>query len=111
MALHGFYLFVGSFLPVGINIFASGMFTAFSNGLISGLLSLLRTLVFVVLGIVLLPSFLGLDGVWLTIPAAELGAIIFSLFFTWKYRNRYGYGAGAERLKKEKEDLQSLQEA
>ena len=84
---------------------------AFSNGLISGLLSLLRTLVFVVLGIVLLPSFLGLDGVWLTIPAAELGAIIFSLFFTWKYRNRYGYGAGAERLKKEKEDLQSLQEA
>ena len=111
LALHGFYLFVGSFLPVGINIFASGMFTAFSNGLISGLLSLLRTLVFVVLGIVLLPSFLGLDGVWLTIPAAELGAIIFSLFFTWKYRNRYGYGAGAERLKKEKEDLQSLQEA
>ena len=80
MALHGFYLFVGSFLPVGINIFASDMFTAFSNGLISGLLSLLRTLVFVVLGIVLLPSFLGLDGVWLTIPAAELGAIIFSLF-------------------------------
>ena len=88
------------------------MFTAFSNGLISGLLSLLRTLVFVVLGIVLLPSFLGLDGVWLTIPAAELGAIIFLLvFLPGKYRNRYGYGAGAERLKKEKEDLQSLQEA
>ena len=98
---------MGIFSPEGTEVYD----LALHGGLISGLLSRLRTLVFVVLGIVLLPSFLGLDGVWLTIPAAELGAIIFSLFFTWKYRNRYGYGAGAERLKKEKEDLQSLQEA
>ena len=85
IALHGFYLFAVSFLLVGVNIFASGMFTAFSNGVISGFLSLLRTLVFVVLGIVLLPWIWDLDGVWLTIPAAELGAILFSLFLTWKY--------------------------
>lgn len=96
IALHGFYLFALSFLPVGINIFASGMFTAFSNGLISGFLSLLRTLVFVVLGILLLPWLLELDGVWLTIPFAEFAAIFFSLFLTWKYRGRYGYGAKKE---------------
>lgn len=103
IALHGFYLFALSFLPVGVNIFASGMFTAFSNGLISGFLSLLRTLVFVVLGIVTLPLFWGLDGVWLTMPFAELAAIFFSLGLTWKYRGRYGYGKTKEEeeLKKE----------
>lgn len=89
---------------MGVNIFASGMFTAFSNGVISGFLSLLRTLVFVVLGIVLLPWIWDLDGVWLTIPAAELGAILFSLFLTWKYRFRYGYGSGAERFKREEQE-------
>ena len=104
IALHGFYLFAVSFLLVGVNIFASGMFTAFSNGVISGFLSLLRTLVFVVLGIVLLPWIWDLDGVWLTIPAAELGAILFSLFLTWKYRFRYGYGSGAERFKREEQE-------
>ena len=95
IALHGFYLFAWSFLPVGINIFASGMFTAFSNGLVSGFLSLLRTLVFVVTGILVLPLFWGLDGVWLTIPFAELTAVFFSLALTWKHRARYGYGKKA----------------
>lgn len=99
IALHGFYLFSISFIPVGINIFASGMFTAFSNGIVSGFLSLLRTLVFVVMGIWVLPMFLDIDGVWLTIPFAEFAAVFFSIGLTWKYRQRYGYGRREDAAK------------
>lgn len=47
------------------------MFTAFSDGKTSALLSLLRTLILFVIGIVVLPYILGVDGVWLVVPFAE----------------------------------------
>lgn len=81
LAAAGFRLFAISFLFSGLNIFCSAMFTALSDGRTSALLSFLRTFLFLAPAILLLPRLVGLPGVWLAIPAAELLALMFSLFF------------------------------
>ena len=78
-------------LFVGFNIFASGMFTALSNGLISAVLAFSRTFVFTVIAMLALPALLGVTGIWLATPAAELAAIILSAVMLLKYRRRYCY--------------------
>lgn len=90
-ALHGFYLFAISFLFMGINIFASSLFTALNNGKISALISFLRTFVFIVGAILLLPLIFNVDGVWLAIPIAELLGIIVSIVCIVKMRKTYQY--------------------
>ncbi len=91
MTLDGFYLFSLSFLTIGLNVFASSMFTAFSNGRVSVFISSMRTLILVLIGVSILPLFLGVNGVWLTIPFAEMVTIIFSIILTRKYRKIYHY--------------------
>ncbi len=91
IALNGFNLFQISFLLCGINIFTSGMFTAFSNGKVSALLSLLRTFIFLSSGIIFLPSLIGVNGVWLAVPLAEILTLAFSLFYIYKHKHTYGY--------------------
>lgn len=91
ITLHGFDLFSASFLLCGINIFTCGMFTAFSNGKVSGLLSLFRTFIFFVLGIMILPYFLDVDGIWLVAVFAEIGSLILSCIALFRYRDTYGY--------------------
>lgn len=88
---NGFMIFSISFLVAGINIFGSGMFTAFSNGKISAILSLLRTFVFFLMGIFVLPRIMGVDGVWLVVPFAEVATMIVSLIFMYKYKKEYLY--------------------
>lgn len=92
IALHGFLLFSVSYLFSGLNIFASAMFTAFSNGKISATISFLRTFVFIVLGLLLLPLVLPVDGVWLAVPFAELVTLVMSVVFIVKCRGVYHYG-------------------
>ncbi|MDV4151996.1 MATE family efflux transporter [Clostridium sp. AL.422] len=91
ITLDGFNTFQLSFLLCGLNIFASGMFTALSNGKVSALLSVLRTFVFLSIGILFLPSILGVDGIWIAVPLAELLTLAFSIFYTYKHKNTYGY--------------------
>ncbi|MEG2786820.1 MAG: MATE family efflux transporter [Romboutsia sp.] len=98
----GFMIFSISFLVTGVNIFASSMFTAFSNGKISATISFLRTFVFIIAGIIILPIFLGVNGVWLSVPMAETLSMIISIVFIYKYRNTYGYGKQAETQKTDK---------
>ncbi|UPA32066.1 MATE family efflux transporter [Terrisporobacter glycolicus] len=88
---NGFMIFSISFLVAGINIFGSGMFTAFSNGKISAILSLLRTFIFFLMGIFVLPRVMGVDGVWLVVPFAEVATMIVSLIFMYKYKKEYLY--------------------
>lgn len=89
LAVKGFYLFAVSFLFTGVNIFASAMFTAFSNGVISALLSFLRTFFLLVLALIFLPQMIGENGIWLSVPLAEGVAVVFSIFAIWKYRKQY----------------------
>ena len=87
----GFALFSISFLFTGINIFASALFTAFSNGVVSAILSFLRTFVFLILSLLLLPWLWELDGIWLAVPVAEILALCISLFYLVKLKKVYHY--------------------
>lgn len=76
---------------IGFNIFASSMFTALNNGLISALLAFSRSFVFMLICLLALPALLGVTGIWLANPAAELMAIILAGSMYIKYKKKYGY--------------------
>jgi len=76
---------------IGFNIFASGMFTALSNGVVSAILAFSRSFVFMLITMLVLPLFLGVSGIWLATPAAELMALVLSAGMFWKHRKTYGY--------------------
>lgn len=91
IAMHGFPIFSVSFIFVGINIFASALFTAFSNGKISAAISFLRTFVFIVAALLILPRVLDVTGIWLAMPVAELFALFVSIGCIAAYGKRYEY--------------------
>ena len=91
LTLRGFVIYSFSFLFSGIAIFGSSFFTALNNGLVSALISFLRTLVFQVAAVLLLPLLWGIDGVWLSIVAAELMAAVVTAVFLFALRKKYGY--------------------
>ncbi|MCI8997100.1 MAG: MATE family efflux transporter [Lachnospiraceae bacterium] len=76
---------------IGFNIFASGMFTALSNGVVSAILAFSRSFVFMLITMLTLPLILGVNGIWLATPAAELMALALSASLFFRYRKRYGY--------------------
>ncbi len=78
-------------LFIGFNIFASGMFTALSNGLTSAVLAFSRSFVFMVITMLILPAMLGITGIWLATPVAELMALLLSMIMFFKYKKRYLY--------------------
>lgn len=92
LALRGFLLFSINYIFAGVNIFASSMFTAFSNGKISAVISFFRTFILIVISVLLLPMILGVDGVWLSIPIAELLTIVISIWYFYTQKDRYHYG-------------------
>lgn len=71
---------------IGFNIFASGMFTALSNGIVSAVLAFSRSFVFMLITMLVLPLLLGVNGIWLATPAAELMALALSAFMLYKHR-------------------------
>lgn len=91
MTVRALQIFAVSFVLSGINIFASAFFTALNNGGVSAAISFLRTLVFQVLAILLLPALLGIDGIWLSVAAAEVFASLVSMFFLFLKRKEYHY--------------------
>ena len=84
-------LYSTSFLFAGFSIFASSFFTALENGLVSAVISFLRTCLLQIAAIFLLPLALGNDGIWLSITAAELVSLAVSAFFLIKMRKTYNY--------------------
>lgn len=91
MTTRGFRIYILSFLLCGFNIYGSSFFTALNNGLISALISFLRTLVFQIGAVLVLPILFELDGIWWSVVAAELGSLALTAFFLIKYRKRYHY--------------------
>ena len=72
MTIHGFRIYAFVYLLNGFNIFGSSFFTALNNGMVSATISFLRTLVFEVICILLLPVFFGIDGIWSAVVAEAL---------------------------------------
>ncbi len=91
MALRGFRIYACVFLTAGISIYASALFTSLNNGLISALISFLRSVVFQVAAVMVLPIFWQLDGVWAAGCIAEIFSIIISVVCIICFRKRYGY--------------------
>ncbi|KAI4444296.1 Multidrug export protein MepA [Schaedlerella arabinosiphila] len=91
MTCRGLRLYALSFLLSGTNIWGSGFFTALGDGGVSALISFLRTLLFQVSMVLLLPVFLKLDGVWLAIVAAESLALFVTAVFLTRKRKKYHY--------------------
>lgn len=91
IAKTGFFLFSFNYIFAGINIFSSSMFTAFSDGKTSALISFIRTFVLIVINVLLLPYLMGVNGIWLAVPVAELMTAFLSFYFFLKYRTKYHY--------------------
>lgn len=91
IAKTGFFLFSFNYIFAGINIFASSMFTAFSDGKISAFISFIRTFVLIVVNVLVLPYFLGVTGVWIAVPIAEFLTTFLVIYFFYKKRKDYHY--------------------
>lgn len=91
MTVRGLRFYAVSFLLSGFNIFGSSFFTALNNGMVSAAISFLRTFVFEVAAVLILPLFFGLDGVWCAITVAELASILITIGAFSALRKRYQY--------------------
>ena len=91
ITLNGFVIYSFSFLFAGFAIYGSSFFTALNDGLTSAVISFLRTLVFQVAAVLLLPLIWDIDGVWLSIVVAEAMAVIVNVFFLIVKKDKYKY--------------------
>ena len=84
-------IFSISYIISGFNIFSSSFFTALNNGVVSAIISFLRTLVFQIAMIFILPALFGINGIWLAVVVAEILALIVSIIFIFTNRKKYKY--------------------
>ena len=91
LTVRGFLIFSFSFLFAGFAIFGSGFFTALNNGLVSAVISFLRTLVFQTAAILIFPLIWDTDGIWMSVVAAEFMAAVLTLVFIRALRKKYQY--------------------
>jgi Na+-driven multidrug efflux pump len=91
LTTRGMQIYAISYLVCGFNIFASAFFTALSNGAISLLISFLRTFIFQVAAVMILPEFFQVDGIWASVIVAEaITLLLTAAMLVWQ-RKRYGY--------------------
>lgn len=91
LTAQAFFIFSFSFLFSGFAVFGSSFFTALNNGLVSAAISFLRTLVFQVSAVLIFPLIWEVDGIWLSIVAAEAMAVAVTAAFLWGLRKKYQY--------------------
>ena len=87
----GYLISLPACILTGFNVFGSGLFTAFGNGVVSGLLSLIRSFVILTCCLYGLTALFGGPGLWSAWPAAELLSILVTLYALKKYRGTYQY--------------------
>lgn len=93
LTVSGFRIYSLSFIFMGFAIFFSAFFTALNDGITSAIIAFLRTLVFEVAAVLLLPLVFGIDGVWFAVLVAEFMAVVLGVIFLIAKRNRYHYFA------------------
>ena len=91
ITVHGFHIYSISFLFVGFTIFGSSFFTALNNGLVSAIISFVRTLIFEVALVLALPVLWGIDGIWWAVVLARGLAIVVTGFFLIVNQKKYQY--------------------
>lgn len=91
LTLQAFRICSLSFLLVGFNIFGSAFFTGLNNGLVSAAISFLKTLLFQIAAVIILPMIFGVNGIWFSVVASEVAAVIVTEIFFIANRNKYHY--------------------
>ena len=91
LTIRAIRIFSLSYFISGFNIFSSSFFTALNNGAVSAIISFLRTLVFQIAMIFILPLIWGLDGIWFAELFAEILALIVSYIFLVINKEKYQY--------------------
>lgn len=91
LTIHAFLIFSFSFLFSGYAIFGSSFFTALGDGVISAAISFLRTLVFQIAAVLILPLFFQVDGIWISIVVSEVMAVAVTICFLRLKRKKYRY--------------------
>lgn len=91
MTCRGFQLYSLCFLMMGFNVWGSAFFTALNNGVVSAVISFLRTFIFQIVFVFLLPILLQIDGIWLSVVAAEALALTVTIGFIVTKRKVYHY--------------------
>lgn len=91
LTVHAFVIYAFSFIFAGFAIFGSAFFTSLNDGFTSALISFLRTLVFQVAAVIVMPLIWGMNGIWYSIVAAEAMAVIVTVIFLIAKRKKYKY--------------------
>ncbi len=91
LTVHAFKIYSIAFLFSGFSAFGSAFFTALNNGVVSAIISFLRTFIFETSSIILLPVIFGVDGIWASIVVAESVALIVTVGFFIAKRKQYHY--------------------
>ena len=91
LTLKGFLIFSFSFLFAGYAIFISAFFTALNDGLTSAIISFLRSMVFQIISVIVLPVFWGINGIWISVIVAEFMAVLLSVMFLIIKKKKYNY--------------------
>lgn len=91
LTCHGLRIFCLTYLLNGFNIYGSSFFTALNNGLLSALISFLRTLVFQISSVLLLPALFGINGIWSSVTVAELLTLCVTVTCLVQQKKRYHY--------------------
>ena len=97
LTVHAFTLYSAAFLIMGFNIYGSSLFTSLSNGVVSAIISFLRTMVFEIGCVYLLPLILGADGIWYAMLVAEAASFLITAGFAVRLEPAYGYWKGVKR--------------
>lgn len=91
LTCRAFRIYGLSYLLVGFNFYASSLFTALNNGIVSAVISTVRTLVFETSAVFILPAIFGVNGIWFSIICAEVLSLSLSIAMIYKHRERYHY--------------------
>lgn len=91
LTIRGFTIFSFAFLFMGFSIFLSSFFTALNDGFTSAMISFLRTIVFQVAAVIILPLILDIDGIWISLVVAEFASIVVAIIFLFAKKKKYNY--------------------
>ena len=91
MAVQGIRIYAFAFLIMGFNLFGSSFFTALNDGKTSAILAECRTLVFLIIPLLILPQFFEVNGVWMSLPAAEVLSLILTVCVFKRKKGQYHY--------------------
>lgn len=91
MSIYAYRIYSFSFLFAGLGVFAGAFFTALNDSFAAGCISFIRTMVFQVGTVMLMPLFMGIDGIWFAPVVAEILAFLVAVIYLRQKKQKYHY--------------------